>query len=102
MRRFAIGKPVRLPPRSKVEVRIGSEKWRRVGDLRLYGPQDRVYAIRHAPDGRTQIVFGDGRRGKVPPKGALISVTYRRGDGTSISLERKSLSRSKNIALYKD
>lgn len=42
-----------------------------------HAPDDRVFSIRTAPDGKVSVVFGDGVSGAIPPSGYRIRVYYR-------------------------
>ncbi len=54
------------------------EKWRRTDDLYAAAPTDPVFYL-DAESG--QITFGDGLRGKRPPAGHVIQVSYEYGGG---------------------
>ncbi len=86
--------------KGKLDVTIDSTRWKRVKDLRRYGPTDQVYTVRKAPDGKSVLGFGDGKRGMRPPKGRTIRVTYRTGSGTAVSLEQSPLPRVENIVIW--
>jgi alpha-L-arabinofuranosidase len=58
-------------PKSQV-VRVKDVTWHEVDDLSSAGAEDRVYTFR--PSTGT-IVFGNGRHGAIPPRGAKITVT---------------------------
>lgn len=58
--------------------------WRERPDLRASGPADRHFAVDHH---RGLALFGDGRRGMVPPDGAAIVATaYHAGGGPAGNL----------------
>jgi predicted phage baseplate assembly protein len=59
--------------------------WRRVDDLTLYGPDDRVFVF---DDASSRILFGDGVTGRLPVPKDLDSVTvsYQVGGGTAGNL----------------
>ncbi len=53
--------------------------WTAMPDFSSSGPDDRHYVIDHRIG---EITFGDGRRGRVPPAGSSVRVTYRSGGGS--------------------
>jgi predicted phage baseplate assembly protein len=64
-----------------VESGLGSVPWKRVDDLHLGKPHERVYTL----DAEAGVVtFGDGARGRIPEAGARIRVKLmRQGGGTA-------------------
>jgi hypothetical protein len=86
--RFALKKsPVTILPTGSgepaIEVRVGDILWERVDDLWASNGDDRHYLVEHDHEGITWIVFGDGRRGAIPPAGKKnIACTYRIGLGS--------------------
>lgn len=76
---------------------LGWETWRRVEDLALAGPDDRVYAL--DPDTGT-ITFGDGLHGRMPlPGEAIRALGYRHGGGARGNVGAGAISRVRNAAL---
>ncbi|HWN66373.1 MAG TPA: putative baseplate assembly protein [Haliangium sp.] len=86
--RFALKKsPVTILPTGSgepaIEVRVNDIVWERVDDLWTSDAEDRHYLVEHDHEGTTWIVFGDGRRGAIPPAGKKnIACTYRVGLGS--------------------
>jgi alpha-N-arabinofuranosidase len=72
--RFTVRYPP-VVPNSEV-VHVNGDTWQCVGDLSSAGPNDRVCGFEPATG---TITFGDGRRGKIPPKGAKITADYDSG-----------------------
>lgn len=72
---------------TRLRLTVGQEAdtgWREVLEWGTTGPGDRDYRLR--PD-ESSIAFGDGRRGLVPPAGALIeAAAYRVGGGSAGNL----------------
>ncbi|MES2155557.1 MAG: baseplate J/gp47 family protein [bacterium] len=66
---------------STLEVRVDGRTWRPMASLALAGAMDQAYASRVDADGRTTILFGDGRHGMRPPGGTTIEARYRVGLG---------------------
>lgn len=65
-----------------LEVRVGGVLWERVRDLHDSGADDRHYLLQRDADGTTSVVFGDGKRGAVPPAGKRhVTARYRVGLG---------------------
>ena len=57
-------------------ITVDGKPWRRVKELALAGPRDRVYQL----DPRTgELRFGDGVHGRIPPRGAEIRAGYESG-----------------------
>jgi hypothetical protein len=66
---------------------VSSREWTDVSTLDTIqslffaGPDDEVYAASYLADGRIEIKFGDGVRGKQPANNTPITITYRTGGG---------------------
>jgi len=65
-------------------VRVDGEDWREVSSLAEVGPADAVFVV----DAAGRLAFGDGRRGRRPPDGSLVTVSYRErgGSDTQVSV----------------
>jgi len=50
--------------------------WTRVNSLIPYGPDDSVFSVSVTSSGVTQVVFGNGINGRIPPINSPITVTY--------------------------
>jgi hypothetical protein len=59
----------------------GQVLWTEVTNFSLAGPNDAVYTTSLTRTGYTQVQFGDGRNGAIPPVNAAINATYRTGGG---------------------
>lgn len=77
------GPPAYMPlTGSTLEVRVDGILWREAPDFHGRRPDDRVYVTRIAPDGTTEVRFGDGVSGARLPSGRNnVSATYRVGGG---------------------
>lgn len=65
-----------------LEVRVNDVAWQEVPTLYGAGPQDQVYVVRIAADGKVEIEFGDGITGARLPTGVEnVKATYRVGAG---------------------
>jgi len=63
----------------RYEVRVDGEDWREVASLAGAAPTDAVFAV----DASGRVAFGDGQRGRRPPGGSLVTVSYSEGAGDS-------------------
>jgi predicted phage baseplate assembly protein len=64
------------------------QKWDRVDDFEGQGPTKRVWCLDIDPDGTAFVVFGDGKRGAIPPSGRdNIEVQVRLGSGADGNLK---------------
>lgn len=67
---------------STLHVRVNGVEWHEAGSLADQGPTDRSFITRTDDDGKTTVVFGDGRQGARPPTGVEnIKAVYRAGIG---------------------
>jgi hypothetical protein len=62
-----------------VGVEINGQDWQRVASLDESGPDDPHYLVTVGEDGSTVVEFGDGTRGRRPPSGGGLRVSYRAG-----------------------
>jgi hypothetical protein len=82
--------PLRLHRNRLKEVDEAWVRWEERATLWLSGPTDRHYAVDRA---RGRLLFGDGRRGRVPPVGAeLLARLYRTGGGRVGNLPARAVS----------
>jgi hypothetical protein len=78
----------------ELEVRVNGIAWRSVPDFYDSGARDRVYRLSVNEAQETTVIFGDGRKGAVPPSGKKnITATYRTGLGTSGNAAEGQVSR---------
>lgn len=52
---------------------INGTTWKRVNDLSRFGPRAKVYVVQEET---AQVVFGDGKHGRIPPEGAVVHAAY--------------------------
>jgi len=64
-----------------VSVRVAGVEWRRVRSFDASGPNDPHFVVSRDKDGGATIAFGDGIRGRRPPAGSTVGITYRYGGG---------------------
>jgi hypothetical protein len=65
-----------------LEVRVNDLLWREVETFYDHGPHERVYVTRLDDDGKTSVVFGDGKTGARLPTGQEnVKAKYRKGIG---------------------
>jgi predicted phage baseplate assembly protein len=68
--------------KTTLEVRVNDVLWREVPSFFEYGPGDRVYVTRTNDEGKTTVIFGDGKTGARLPTGQEnIRAKYRKGIG---------------------
>lgn len=60
-------------------VTVNGVEWTQRDNFLTAGPFDRVFKLLEQPDGTWRLQFGDGARGKIPPEGEVIVVTFRIG-----------------------
>lgn len=59
----------------------GAERWEATDELLAAGPDDRRYVLNPTTG---EVTFGDGRHGRIPPRGAdVVAVIYRYGGGAA-------------------
>ena len=67
--------------------------WEEVSTLYNAGPLDQVYMTQPQQDGKTRLIFGDGKRGARLPTGTEnVVATYRTGIGQEGDVDQNSLS----------
>lgn len=79
--------------RAAITVRVNGIAWKLLDNLFAAGPQDRVYMLETASDGKTYVVFGDGATGARLASGQEnVTAHYRRGIGKDGNLDAGQLS----------
>lgn len=74
--------PVASGGESSLEVRVGGVRWREAEDFFHLGPDELAYVLRRDEEGRTRVLFGDGRHGARLPSGSEnVVAAYRVGTG---------------------
>ncbi len=77
---------------STLEVRVNELLWEQVDFLYGHGPDEHVYITRDDDEGRTRVVFGDGRTGsRVPTGQENVRVSYRVGMGAEGLVRERQL-----------
>jgi predicted phage baseplate assembly protein len=67
-----------------LEVRVNDLLWTEVTSFYGHGPDERIYITRLDDDGKTTVIFGDGRTGARLPTGENnVTAKYRRGIGSA-------------------
>jgi len=66
--------------------------WQYVSSLIEYGPQDHVFTTKLNDDGSTNVIFGDGTNGLIPPTGQLVGAVYKTSSGISGNITAGSIS----------
>lgn len=78
---------------STLELRVNHVLWQELPSLYGLTPRDQAYTVRIEDDGKTAVIFGDGRQGARPPSGSEnIVATYRTGGGPEGEVEAGQLS----------
>lgn len=78
--------------KSTLSVHVNDVLWEEVPSLYSAGATGRNYIVRIEDDGRTGIIFGDGKKGSRLPSGTEnLVVTYRNGIGSEGEVEAGSL-----------
>ncbi len=78
---------------STLEVRVNNVRWHEAGSVADLGPQDRSFVTQTDDEGRTSVIFGDGKRGARLPTGAEnITARYRNGVGKGGNVRSGQLS----------
>ena len=79
--------PVPGGARSSLELRVGGVLWKEAATFFGLRPDDRRYVLRRDDEGKTTVVFGDGRSGGRLPAGfENVSARYRSGLGLAGNL----------------
>lgn len=69
---------------STLEVRVNDLLWHEVSNFFGHDAEERIYVTRTDDDGKTTVIFGDGKTGARPPTGQEnVKATYRKGIGLS-------------------
>lgn len=66
---------------SQIKLTVNRQSWSRVRSLKDSGPDDKHFVLEINRQGEASVRFGDGLKGRRPPAGAKITVTYRLGGG---------------------
>ena len=85
----------------RIAVTIDGQAWTQVSDLSYSAPDETHFTVVARPDGSSEVVFGDGKHGRVPPRGSTI--TYRLGqeDGAgAVSLSRTNVEPTPDLPLW--
>ncbi|WP_270731626.1 hypothetical protein [Shimia sp. Alg240-R146] len=70
--------------RPLIDVYVDGIRWNRAETLYTARPEDRVYVLEEADDGKTSVIFGDGLRGERPTTGVEnVVADYRWGAGAA-------------------
>ena len=68
-----------------IDVTVDGIRWKLVRHLTQAGAEDRVFALKTLADGNTEVCFGDGENGAIPPSGVnnIVALSYRFGGGAA-------------------
>lgn len=84
-----LGEPLVLDGFTRVEIQ--SVFWTLVDSLVDSKPTDKHFTTTLRTDGKTQVDFGDGVNGSIPPSGQTISLFYRTGGGQESNIPEDTL-----------
>ena len=90
---FSLGDKPIVPGSTEVKVTVrgvSDVEWQEAANWDRSGPRDRAFVVTHD---RGDILFGDGRTGRVPPAGADIRATCQVGGGITGNVAAGTLSR---------
>jgi hypothetical protein len=78
---------------STLKVYVNEVQWQEVSSFYGHGSDERIYITRTDDEGKTTVIFGDGKAGARLPTGQEnIRATYRRGLGSGGNVRAKQLS----------
>lgn len=78
---------------STLQIRVNDILWQEVPSLYGHGPGEHIYITRLDDEGKTTVIFGDGKNGARLPTGQEnIKATYRKGIGAAGLLKPDQLS----------
>lgn len=78
---------------SSLEVRVNDILWHEVPDFFGHGSEERIYTTLLDDDGKTTVIFGDGKTGARPPTGQEnVKAKYRKGIGLAGLVKANQLS----------
>lgn len=67
---------------STLQIRVNDLLWKEVSALYEHGPEEHIYTTEQDDQGKTTIIFGDGKNGARLPSGPEnVKATYRKGIG---------------------
>ena len=76
-----------------LKIRVNDVLWKEEPTFFGHGPDERIYITRMNDDGKTRVIFGDGRTGARLPSGQEnIKAEYRKGIGLSGLMKAKQIS----------
>jgi predicted phage baseplate assembly protein len=78
--------------RAELDLRVNGTLWEEVESLFESAPSDTHFTTSIDENDQLSVLFGDGRRGAVPPAGAEIAAVYRIGLGTRGNVGADTLS----------
>ncbi len=68
--------------KTTLEIRVNDILWKEEPSFYGHGPEERIYITRIDDDGKTTVIFGDGKRGtRIPTGQENIKAKYRKGIG---------------------
>lgn len=88
-----VAAPIPAGAQSTLKVYVNDVQWPKAANLFALGAGDRAFVTRTGDDGKTTVVFGNGRHGVRPPTGMEnIRAQYRSGIGTGGNVAAEQIS----------
>jgi hypothetical protein len=79
--------------RTTLKIRVNDVLWEEVSTFFGHGPDERIYITRLNDDGKTSVIFGDGKTGARLPTGQEnVKAEYRQGIGLDGMMEAEQIS----------
>ena len=69
-----------------LSVSVGLDSYTEVTNFISASPTDKVYVLQTDENGNTDVIFGDGINGTIPPKNQTVQGTYKTGGGIDTNL----------------
>jgi len=76
-----------------LSVQVGLTGYTEVTNFVSASPTDKVYILETDEDGNTDVIFGDGINGAIPPKAQTVQSTYKTGGGIETNLPGGTIKR---------
>jgi hypothetical protein len=80
---------------------VDGHAWQQVQTFAKSTPDDPHYMLLTHADGVTEVVFGDGKRGRIPPADSRITAVFATPDGNHVvTLERANVPPTQDMPLW--
>jgi uncharacterized phage protein gp47/JayE len=88
---------VRVNAATDGDAETTSQSWEKRATLLYSGPEDPHFMVRVDADDRAELIFGDGRCGKIPSSGSRIQYAYLKGGGPEGNIGPNTLTVSSGV-----